>query len=69
MRPSNITVERLIRHFSANEYEDSCGEKEQELELREKGGNASTEACDPALSNETNHSQDGHLLTTDSDIM
>lgn len=29
IRPSNITVERLIRHFSANEYEDSCGERKK----------------------------------------
>lgn len=27
IRPSNITVERLIRHFSANEYEDSYSER------------------------------------------
>lgn len=29
IRPSNITVERLIRHFSANEYEDSYGERKR----------------------------------------
>lgn len=30
IRPSNITVERLIRHFSANEYEDSYSERKKE---------------------------------------
>ena len=29
-RPSSITVERLIRHFSANEYEDSCRQKDRQ---------------------------------------
>ena len=29
IRPSNITVERLIRHFSANEYEDSYSRREK----------------------------------------
>ena len=29
IRPSNITVDRLIRHFSANEYEDSYSRREK----------------------------------------
>lgn len=27
MRPSRMTVDRLIRHFSAREYMELCGEK------------------------------------------